>query len=101
MSVSVRDQAAEVVRAHRRRVTGLGAPDCTCGWTWQSEDGPFQPSVHLVDALAAAGLLADGAVVTAEQAWDEAVASLHYEDGSAVDVVGVVNPYRTIKKASS
>lgn len=28
-------------------------------------------------------------------AWDEAVASLRYEDGSPVEIVAVTNPYRT------
>lgn len=29
-----------------------------------------------------------------ELAWDQAVASLRYEDGSPVEVVSVANPYR-------
>lgn len=58
---------------------------------WNPERYPvlaamFRDYAH--DALAAVlpGLLAD--------AWDEAVASMRYEDGTPVQLVSVVNPYR-------
>ena len=39
-------------------------------------------------------VIKNAAPLIAAQAWDEAVASMRYEDGSPVGVVRVVNPYQ-------
>ena len=75
------------------RWEALPEDERTNEWAWdEGLDGAVEGATHWGNeahrALAAVlpDLLAD--------AWDEAVASMRYEDGTPVQLVSVVNPYR-------
>lgn len=53
-----------------------------------------KPQRHRIVADAVIAWLADHERKVAERAWDAAVRSMRYEDGTPVEIVAMTNPYR-------